>query len=81
MKKSTPQVTANNRKWIVLAVITVIAAVILSNFASPHPDGLERVAKYHGFIDKAKPPSGPRGYRITRCRASMCRFSRSASPA
>lgn len=42
-----------NKKWIVLGFITVIIAVLLSPFASSHPDGLERVAEDHGFIEEA----------------------------
>lgn len=42
-----------NKKWIVLGFITVIVAVLLSPFASSHPDGLERVAEDHGFIEEA----------------------------
>ncbi|MCD9026283.1 PDGLE domain-containing protein [Cohnella silvisoli] len=50
-------VTGNKRKWIVMAIITLIAAGIISFFASSHPDGLERVAADHGFLDEAKKPS------------------------
>ncbi|QMV42245.1 PDGLE domain-containing protein [Cohnella cholangitidis] len=52
-----PIVTAKKTKWIVMAVVTLIAAGSISYFASPHPDGLERVAEDHGFIDQAKEPS------------------------
>ena len=34
-------------------LITLIIAVLVSPFASSHPDGLERVAEDHGFIDTA----------------------------
>jgi len=43
-----------------MLVMLVLAAVIaggLSYFASQHPDGLERVAEDHGFIDRAQEPS------------------------
>ncbi len=50
-------VTNKKRKWLVMAVITLVAAGVISYFASPHPDGLERVAENHGFIDQAKAPS------------------------
>ena len=46
--------TGNKRKWIWFAVITVVIAVLLSPFASSHPDGLERVAEDHGFIEQAE---------------------------
>lgn len=42
-----------HKKWIVIGFITVIVAVLLSPFASSHPDGLERVAEDHGFIKEA----------------------------
>ncbi|MFC5470420.1 PDGLE domain-containing protein [Cohnella suwonensis] len=48
--------TSNRKKWIVVAAVTLIAAGAISYFASPHPDGLERVAINHGFIDEAKEP-------------------------
>jgi cobalt/nickel transport protein len=52
-----PVVTSNKRKWLIIAIVTLIAAGLISNFASPHPDGLVRVAENNGFIDKAKEPS------------------------
>jgi cobalt/nickel transport protein len=42
------------KKWIVLGFITLIIAVVISPFASSHPDGLERVAEDHGFIETGK---------------------------
>ncbi|RED53046.1 PDGLE domain-containing protein [Cohnella lupini] len=50
-------VTNKKRRWLVMAIVTVVAAGVISYFASPHPDGLERVAENHGFIDQAKTPS------------------------
>lgn len=47
------KVTARKGKWIVLLVITLVTAGVLSPWASPHPDGLERVAEDNGFIDQA----------------------------
>ncbi|MBV6396495.1 MAG: Cobalt transport protein CbiM [Anaerolineales bacterium] len=38
------------RGWIVAGVIVSIGAVLLSPFASTHPDGLERVAEDMGFL-------------------------------
>lgn len=52
-----PVVTMKKRKWITIAIVTLIAAGMISYFASPHPDGLERVAENNGFINKAKEPS------------------------
>ena len=54
--QSETTVTNQKRKWLVMAIVTLIAAGIISYFASPHPDGLERVAENHGFLDKAKQP-------------------------
>jgi cobalt/nickel transport protein len=50
-------ITNSKRKWLTILVITLVAAGIISHFASSHPDGLERVAENHGFINKAKTPS------------------------
>jgi cobalt/nickel transport protein len=38
--------------WIGLAVALAVGA-LLSMFASPHPDGLERVAEDKGFLGRA----------------------------
>jgi cobalt/nickel transport protein len=46
--------SGSKSKWTVLAIVTIVLAVILSPFASPHPDGLERVAENQGFIEKAE---------------------------
>lgn len=51
------KVTGAKRKWLVMAIVTLLAAGIVSYFASPHPDGLERVAEDHGFLEKANEPS------------------------
>jgi len=40
------------RGWIVAGVITSLAVVLLSPFASANPDGLERVAEDLGFIHR-----------------------------
>jgi cobalt/nickel transport protein len=50
-------VTSNKRKWIVVAIITLVVAGVISHFTSSHPDGLQRVAENYGFMDKAKKPS------------------------
>jgi cobalt/nickel transport protein len=42
-----------HKKWIVLGFITLIIAVLISPFASSHPDGLERVAEDHGLVETA----------------------------
>jgi len=41
-------------KWILIILFVSIAVgTLLSPFASPHPDGLERVAEDKGIIDLA----------------------------
>jgi cobalt/nickel transport protein len=47
--------TASRNRWFLLSGlgIAVLIAVILSPFASQHPDGLDRVAQDHGFENKA----------------------------
>lgn len=47
------RLTTRKGKWIGLFVITLAAAGLLSPWASPHPDGLERAAEDHGFLYKA----------------------------
>jgi len=37
--------------WLVTLVICLFIAAVLSLFASPEPDGLERVAEDHGFVE------------------------------
>jgi cobalt/nickel transport protein len=44
-----------NRRDILIGLgLALLVAVILSPFASPKPDGLERVAKDKGFIEKGE---------------------------
>ncbi len=42
------------RWWMVGLVVCLLMAGLLSLFASPLPDGLERVAEDHGFAEKAE---------------------------
>ena len=42
--------------WWVLGIALALVVAILSPLASSHPDGLERVAEDHGFIEKAREP-------------------------
>lgn len=44
------------RSIIIMLAISLIIAGIVSWFASPSPDGLERVAEDKGFIEKAVSP-------------------------
>jgi hypothetical protein len=45
-----------NRWWLVGLALALLLA-ILSPLASPHPDGLERVAEDHGFLERALEPA------------------------
>lgn len=47
-------ITVNKTKWITMLVATFAVAGLLSPWASSSPDGLERVAEDHGFLDSAK---------------------------
>lgn len=42
------------KEILVLIILAVILALFVSPFASSSPDGLERVGKDEGFIDKAE---------------------------
>ena len=44
--------TSRSSYWWMLA-IAVLVAILLAPLASSWPDGLERVAEDHGFLDKA----------------------------
>lgn len=52
----TVTVTGSKKRWFVFGAVTLAAAGVLSYFASPHPDGLERVAEDNGFLDRAETP-------------------------
>lgn len=39
--------------WIV-GLLVALAVTLLAPLASPHPDGLERVAEDQGFLDRAQ---------------------------
>ena len=42
------------KNWWVVGLLLALALAVLSPLASPHPDGLERVAEDQGFIDRAQ---------------------------
>ena len=42
--------TMRKRDWMLLLGAAMLVAVVLSPFASQHPDGLERVAENIGFL-------------------------------
>ena len=40
--------------WWVIGLLLALGVTLLSPLASPHPDGLERVAEDKGFLDQAE---------------------------
>ena len=40
--------------WWLIGLLLALGVALLSPLASPHPDGLERVAEDEGFLDRAK---------------------------
>lgn len=40
--------------WWVVGLLLAVVVALFSPLASPYPDGLERVAEDHGFLDKAQ---------------------------
>lgn len=53
-----PRVRTHTRGPLLLMLaLALVIAGGLSYFASTHPDGLERVAEDHGFMDRAREPS------------------------
>ncbi|MCF6096485.1 PDGLE domain-containing protein [Thermovorax subterraneus] len=43
-------------RWAVILFLAIIIAALLSQYASPLPDGLERVAEDLGFLEKGESP-------------------------
>ena len=45
-----------NLKFLILAglLLSLVLGIIISPFASPHPDGLEWVAEENGFLEKSE---------------------------
>lgn len=42
------------KSWWVVGLLLALGVALLSPLASPHPDGLERVAEDKGFLDQAQ---------------------------
>lgn len=42
------------KHWWIVGLLVALAVALLSPLASPHPDGLERVAEDQGFIGQAQ---------------------------
>lgn len=49
-----PTRTADSLRWVSVGLGVALALTLLAPLASPHPDGLERVAEDHGFISAAQ---------------------------
>jgi len=45
---------ALKQNWWIAGLLLAILLALLSPLASPHPDGLERVAEDQGFIEQAQ---------------------------
>jgi len=45
---------ALRKHWWVAGLLLAVVVALFSPLASPHPDGLERVAEDEGFIDRAR---------------------------
>jgi hypothetical protein len=44
------------KTWCIVGLVIVLALILLSPLASPWPDGLERVAEDHGFLQRQVEP-------------------------
>lgn len=44
----------SKRHWGIVGLLLALIVALLSPLASPHPDGLERVAEDAGFIERAR---------------------------
>ena len=49
--------TARGSGWITAGLLIALAVAFASPLASPHPDGLERVAEDQGFSEAAQAPA------------------------
>jgi hypothetical protein len=46
-----------NRTWWIVGLLIALAVTLISPLASSWPDGLERVAEDHGFLDLGEDPT------------------------
>lgn len=49
-------VEARGSTWVAVGLVLALVVVLVSPLANPNPDGLERVAEDHGFIEAAEDP-------------------------
>ncbi|MCC7206828.1 MAG: energy-coupling factor ABC transporter permease [Anaerolineae bacterium] len=49
--------TSRGSGWVAVGLLIALAVAFASPLASPHPDGLERVAEDQGFIEAAQGPA------------------------
>ncbi len=47
---------APKKYWWIAGLLLALGVALLSPLASPHPDGLERVAEDQGFLERARGP-------------------------
>lgn len=53
-RRPTRPAGVRRRWWLAGLGIAALVVVLAAAFASPDPDGLERVAADHGFLDRAQ---------------------------
>ncbi|HWP63426.1 MAG TPA: PDGLE domain-containing protein [Candidatus Binatia bacterium] len=51
---NAPTGRGRRRWWLAGLALAALVVVLAAAFASPDPDGLERVAQDHGFLDRAQ---------------------------
>ncbi len=56
MGEARDDVSAQGSGWIAAGLVIALAVAFASPLASPHPDGLERVAEDKAFVDEAQDP-------------------------
>ncbi|MFN8373639.1 MAG: energy-coupling factor ABC transporter permease [Anaerolineae bacterium] len=51
------QVESKGSRWIAVGFVMALILTLASPLADPNPDGLERIAEDHGFLDTAQAPA------------------------